>query len=217
MESRTYENDGMFRQFAVFAGILGITFVFLAVFGLTPKHDSVASENGQTASVQAAKQPKTKTANPERIVIPKISVDSPIGNPAGRDVKTLDEALLHGVVRYPDSAKLGENSNMLLFGHSTTFKRVINPAYKAFNGLKDLSMGDEVYVDSATERHVYKVTSVSLLKDSDAKVEFTAGKRKLTLSTCNTFGKKEERFVVEADFIKTVPIPATDATAPAGV
>ena len=139
---------------------------------------------------------------PDRVTIPKIGVDFPVLNPETRDPVVLYNALLSGVVRYPGSAGLLDNSNMLLFGHSTTYALVKHQAYKALNHLETLSLGDTVVLYSGTTEYVYTVTSVSSVGTDGALVKFGTGARTLTLSTCDTFGgnAKNSRIVVEAKF-----------------
>ena len=146
------------------------------------------------------------TLDPTRIVIEKIGVDVSIQNPQTRDPAELDKSLLKGVVHYPGSGGPEDNSNMFLFGHSTTFRVVSNPAYKAFNNLEKLNIGDRVEVFAGNSVYLYKVTSVVLVGTDTALVEFSRGKKMLTLTTCNTFGgkSKEERIVVEAVYVSKI-------------
>ena len=138
--------------------------------------------------------------NPTRIVIDKIGVDSPVANPNTTNVATLDDYLRAGAVRYPSSGIIGKG-NMFLFGHSSGLAVVRNQAYRAFNGLKDLKSGDIIKVYGVSRVYTYQVTSVTLVDENKALVEFGNNKNMLTLSTCNTFGAKSERYVVEAEFI----------------
>ncbi len=90
---------------------------------------------------------------------------------------------------------------MFLFGHSTNWQVVQNQAYKTFNGLEKLVRGDTITIwGEDGEQYTYTVERVSLLDDDDAFVDFATEGRRLTLATCNTFGEKQERWVVEAVF-----------------
>tara|TARA_Y100001958_G_C21165373_1_gene498335 strand:+ start:555 stop:1136 length:582 start_codon:yes stop_codon:yes gene_type:complete len=140
-------------------------------------------------------------ADPVRIEIPKVAVDASIVAPDDTDIHILNEALTLGAVHYPGSGTPG-SGNMFLFGHSSNWTYVRNEAYKTFNNIENLQKGDVVYVYTDTHKYIYRVLSVRLAKDSEITVEFDDSQDMLTLSTCNTFGEKEERFVVEADFIR---------------
>lgn len=188
---------------AAFFVVFGFSFAALSAFTDVLPKESDASSNVNSANVtDNGENPSLKMDEPRRIVISKIGVDQSISNPKSTDVTVLDSALLSGAVRYPDSGLLGENKNMFLFGHSTGFKTVRNEAFKAFNRLGDLLPNDEIVVMSDDEAHIYKVVSSRLAEASEVEVRFSP-KRTLTLSTCNTFGRKEERFVVQAEFVRS--------------
>jgi LPXTG-site transpeptidase (sortase) family protein len=144
---------------------------------------------------------------PTRVLIDKIGVDSVILNPTSTDIGILDDALRSGVVHYPGSGTLEDDSNLFLFGHSAENIPVVsNAAYKAFDGLENLNIGDKIRVQSDDMEHIYLVTQVSLTTADEALVEFERGVKMLTLSTCNTFGEPIDRFVVEASFVESYSI-----------
>jgi LPXTG-site transpeptidase (sortase) family protein len=93
---------------------------------------------------------------------------------------------------------------MFIFGHSTGFSVVNNQAYKTFNDLDKLSAGDEIRIESDGKTYIYKVESLVLVDESEAFVDFSKTDRRLTISTCNSFGAKQERWVVEAVFDREV-------------
>lgn len=137
---------------------------------------------------------------PVRILIPSIGVDTRISSPTSTAPAVLDNALLRGAVRYPGSGVLGQG-NVFIFAHSTGLHVVNNQAFKAFNNFKQLSPGDMIIVHSLDKEYVYKVDRMRLADADEVYVDLSSTKNILTLSTCNTFGKKEERYVVEASFI----------------
>ncbi len=139
---------------------------------------------------------------PTHIKIPVIGVDASISNPSSTNAVVLDDELTHGAVHYPGSGLLADG-NVFIFGHSTNWSVVHNQAYKTFNGFKDLKAGDEIDVTGdASNVYVYKVTSVTLINDDQAWVDLSSTAKTLTLSTCNTFGEKQQRYVVKADFVE---------------
>lgn len=140
---------------------------------------------------------------PTRIVIDKIGIDIVVMNPEWNDIPTLTEALKAGAVRYPQSGLLGENANILLFGHSAHLKVIYNKAYKAFNDIGDLVEGDEIKVFSNQKIYIYKVETVNLVKNTEERVDLVSSTPKLTLVTCNNFGTKEDRFVVVAELFSS--------------
>ena len=149
---------------------------------------------------QVSSKKDVKAILPSHITIPKINVDTPVSNPVSDSVSVLDEYLKSGSVHYPGSGSLS-GGNMFIFAHSTGIKVVRNQAYKAFNDLNKLVAGDVINVSGEDGKtYVYKVSSVKLATDKDVLVKFDKTDQMLTLSTCNTFGEKSERYVVEAYF-----------------
>jgi LPXTG-site transpeptidase (sortase) family protein len=191
--------------------IFTITYTTLLIFGLTPKQ--FQSSDGQLNIFQVkdstpsdfdvVQEPLDSNLIPEKISIPKIDVDSIIQVPRAVDVATLDAALEKGAVYYPGSGTL-QGGNMFLFGHSTNWRVVNNQAYQTFNNLDKLIPGDEIILTSGDTQYVYKVQTVVRASEDDTLIEFNKGARMLTISTCDTFGRKQDRWVVEAVFEKTI-------------
>ena len=124
-------------------------------------------------------------------------------NPTITTVAVLDKELLKGAVRYPTSAKLGEDGNVVLFGHSSYLPVVGNQAYKTFNEIQKLAVGDSITVYSSDTAYTYRVRSTTKEQASDRYIELSITGRVLTLVTCSSFGAKEDRFVVTADFVES--------------
>lgn len=150
-------------------------------------------------------------ASPPRLIIPEIAVDAPIILPANADLQVLNDGLTQGVVHYPGSA-LPDSSegNIFLFGHSTGYKVVRNKAYAIFNRLSELEPNDVIRIRYAEYEYWYRVRSIRVKKASEAWVDLRPhhGGRLLTLSTCRIFGAKDDRYVVEAEFMKSYPLQA---------
>lgn len=143
---------------------------------------------------------------PDRITAPSINLDLPVQNPATREIPILDSALQNGPVRYIDSAELGEKGNMLVFAHSSHLPIVRNQMFKAFNRISELKEGDSISVFGGGYEYKYIVAKVRQTDASEEVIDLSPKNgTRLTLSTCDTFGKKSARFVVEADFAGAVP------------
>ena len=181
--------------------IFVVSFVALYFLGFVPNElqdKSTVSSSVDTASTTVVN--KKQYELPVRITIEKIGVNTIVQNTDTTNIYALDELLLNGVVRYPGSGLPGEG-NMFFFGHSTGLRVVNNQAFRAFNNLKDLVAGDMISVYGDKHLYTYKVNNVKLANSEDVLVDFSIKKNMLTLSTCNTFGQKQERYVVEADFV----------------
>lgn len=199
----------------VFLGVFTFIFLSITIFlgrlGLLPEiaSSTVAKETTAVANQQSV-QPKVAievVEFPTKIEIPKIGLSTIIVNPTTVDIGALDKELLKGAVRYPVSARLGETGNVVLFGHSSYLPIVKNQAYKAFNDIQKLVPGDDVVVYSANNVYTYKIKIVEKKTAIDDGIELSVTGRVLTLTTCNSFGTKEDRFVVTADFVESHPAP----------
>ena len=176
-------------------------FLFAIDFYPEPKKETAPDEtkNSQTAAPASAAV-TYPVEEPVRVVIKAIGVDTKVVNPTSTNVELLDQALLTGAARYPQSALLGENAGVYIFGHQSYLPVVHNQAFKAFNGLQKLTAGEEIEVYSATAKYIYKITAVEHVSAENALIDFTKAGT-LTLSTCDSFGKKTDRNVVKAELI----------------
>lgn len=212
----TLKGLGLWVFFALWA------FFVLAGLGLAPKGATeiasflvspfVRQEQMDTrvSNVQgsiASLAPLVANAKP-KIIIPDVSIRSIIVFPPSADYNVLNTALTQGVVHYPGSALPGEDGNVFLFGHSTGLEVVHNKNFEAFNRLKELTPGDIIRIRYGEYEHWYRVRSLSIKKADSALVDLGTKKKMLTLSTCRIFGPnaKDDRYVVEADFVKSYPL-----------
>lgn len=145
-------------------------------------------------------------ATPSQLIIDKLGKTLPINNPATTDLATLDNSLLTGVSRYPESATMKEDGTMLIFGHSSYLAVVHNQNFRAFNGIQSLVWGDLIRVRSDDTEYVYRVENVYQLKATADSIPIEHTTKQLVLVTCNTFGAKEDRYVVEATFVDSYPL-----------
>jgi LPXTG-site transpeptidase (sortase) family protein len=158
-----------------------------------------AEDRGIDTETEREERVVTTATKPMSISIPAIDVQSIILHPETPRVDVLDEALQQGAVYYPGSGTI-EEGNIFLFGHSTNWAIVQNQAYKTFNGLEDLTAGEEIYLSAGGKTYVYEVESVSHVDANVGFVDLSRPGRRLTISTCDTFGAKSDRWVVDAVF-----------------
>jgi LPXTG-site transpeptidase (sortase) family protein len=168
---------------------------------------SYNQQNGASAtSVQTDSAPTQQQTeefvvgtSPDSISIPEIDLQWNIEKPSSPHIDVLNDALDAGPVYYPGSGFV-ESGNVFLFGHSSYLPIVNNKAYKAFNDIQKLSIGDEIFLQAKGKTYVYSVTKVTLKDADDAEIKLNQTGRYLTLSTCNVFGQKSDRWVVDAVF-----------------
>ncbi len=184
----------------VMIGVCGLTYASLYLVGFVPNNlrvENIIRDEDLPKNKELLPQNLTR---PERITIDKVGIDVKVYEPDSVNVAVLDETLKKGAVYYPGSGTI-EQGNIFVFGHSTNWPVVQNPAYKTFNGLEKLKKGDVIKVGAGNQEFLYKVQTINLLNADNALVEFNNSGQTLTLSTCNTFGEKQERWVVVAERI----------------
>ena len=219
--------------FLVFTGVLALSYGLFFVVDFLPEKptltessfvsaSSVASEvlaleeNLDENSAMGVNAPKedsdvlttneTVDPHPNRIIFDTLDKEVPVLNPESRSIESLDTALLSGAVRHPDSADFVQEGTIFLFGHSSYLPTVINKNFQAFNGIQKLKWGDTIRLQSSDTEYVYRVDRVYETSAVNAEVTIETGKSKLTLVTCDSFGSKSDRFVVEATLMKKVAL-----------
>ncbi len=209
MEYSQQHDDRIRQRSTLFACLTGTLFVgiasLLVSLDAVPEVRVRASDDvtrAATSSKQATTTVRVDDAleshTPVRVTVRSVGIDTTVGNPSGNAVETLDRALLSGAVHYPGSAAAGEQGTMLIFGHSSHLPIVRNKAFQAFNGLEQVHAGDVVSVYTTTRRYDYRIDTIRLTTADAAVIELTGQTAQLVLSTCNTFGDKQERWVATA-------------------
>ena len=184
-----------------FVALFALSFAFMsAVDALPDPVGSVGTSNG-TGPSQVIQISNVEIAAPVRVAAKKIGLDVSVSNPADTNIDVLNEALLEGAVRYPTSGLLGAEGAGLLLGHRSHWPVVRNQNFKAFNNIEKLKAGDTVSVYSGTTEYRYAVTSVRLANAEEDVVQLPSNGKYLALVTCDNFGTKSDRYVVEAEFV----------------
>ncbi len=76
---------------------------------------------------------------------------------------------------------------------------VVNQAYKTFSGIEKSKIGDEIILYSSDgTKHVYLIERVYQASAETAFIDLSRTGQRLTISTCNSFGSKSDRWVVDA-------------------
>jgi sortase A len=112
---------------------------------------------------------------------------------------TDDLTLNRGVGRISGTAMVGGAGNIGIAGHRDGF----------FRGLKDISVGDEVDLVTATEKVTYIVDQIEIVSPADVLVLQPRKAPSLTLVTCYPFyfvGDAPQRFIVHASIASRRPL-----------
>ncbi|OGG86089.1 hypothetical protein A2392_01350 [Candidatus Kaiserbacteria bacterium RIFOXYB1_FULL_46_14] len=182
---------------------LGYSFLYFVDFVPEPVTNTVkpietASPSPEVIEEQPAIPSENADPLPVSITIDALDRTVVVLNPTSNVISELDNALLKGVIRHPDSDDLTSTGNILILGHSSYLKNVFNKNFQAFNGIQNLNWGDTIRVKSGDTEYIYKVDRVYKAEASEVNVKTGGDEHKLTLVTCNSFGAKEDRFIVEA-------------------
>jgi len=118
--------------------------------------------------------------------IPKIDLEVPVYN------DTDDLTLNRGVGRIIGTAQMGGQGNLGIAGHRDGF----------FRGLKDLVLGDEIYLDRTGQTDIYAVADIEIVSPTDVSVLKATQQPSMTLVTCYPFyyvGSAPQRYIVHAN------------------
>jgi LPXTG-site transpeptidase (sortase) family protein len=198
--------------FLVFFAVVFLTYLVLFVIDFIPEPVGTVAQAEimeekellDTEELEAEEEePASSEPFPTKIIFDSLDKEVAVLNPESEDIEVLDNALLSGAVRHPASADLTTKGNVFILGHSSYLPNVLNKNFQAFNGIQDLVWGDIIRLQTADAEYVYRVQKVYEAKASEVFVPETPGKAQLTLATCNSFGSKDDRFMVEATLIDT--------------
>jgi len=124
-----------------------------------------------------------------RLTIPAIDVNTVVVEGTGAS------ALRAGAGHYPNTPLPGEEGNVAIAGHRTTYG-------KPFANLDHLKVGDEIILDTPIGHDVYRVTKDPfVVPNTDWTVISQTPGRILTLTTCHPKGSASQRLVVKAEMV----------------
>lgn len=164
-------------------------------------------ETSESAPVVVEEEPEPAAVIdplPQKIIFDDLNNrEVTVLNPTSNSIPDLDAALLNGAVRHPDSADFSDPGNIYILAHSSYLPNVFNKNFQAFNGIQELDWGDTIRLQSSDREYIYFVERVyEVIATDDTIVPETPGKANLTLSTCDSFGSKDDRFIVEAKLVE---------------
>lgn len=145
-----------------------------------------------------------------RIIIPKIGKNIPlvdVGANSGLDFDHMENIFMKelekGVVRYPGTARPGENGNAFIFGHSSNYPWMQGEYNSVFALLDELSFGDEIIVYYNQKKFTYIIREKKVVKPGNVKVlDRDEDKQELSLMTCWPVGTTLNRLIVFAELQK---------------
>jgi sortase A len=143
--------------------------------------------DGAKQAYQAGETPEGDALT--RIVIPAIQVNTVVVEGTGAS------ALRAGAGHYPNTPLPGEEGNVAIAGHRTTYG-------KPFANLDHLKPGDEILLETPIGKNVYKVSREPFVVPATQwdVISQTPG-RTLTLTTCHPKGSARQRLIVKAEMV----------------
>jgi len=134
------------------------------------------------------------------VVIPKIGVNSQVlAQVDGEDEAIYLPALKQGLVQAQGSVFPGQKGDNFIFGHSTDFSFNVSRFNALFYNLKELEVGDKVYVFYQGSPSSYQVSSKAIYAANDVSfLDANQIEERLILQTCWPPGTTFKRLVVTA-------------------
>ncbi len=142
------------------------------------------------------------------LIIPKISVSTPIILPSSSTNKDILQALEGGVGLYPNSDMPGSNGRSVILGHSSKASWYKGNYAYIFSLLPKLEPGDEFYITSDKNKYTYRVFSKKTLspQETNATIAISVSSGEVDLITCYPIGGASQRTLVQASLIKSEKI-----------
>lgn len=144
-----------------------------------------------------------------RIIIPALDVDAVVVE------GTSAAALRAGAGHYPNTPLPGEQGNVAIAGHRTTYG-------KPFNRLDELPVGEKIRLETPLATYTYQVVAAPsdvsdpcsngacwITTPTDWGVVLPTKQPSLTLTTCHPKGSAAQRLILRAQLVSTGP-PRTD-------
>jgi sortase A len=153
---------------------------------------ALALESGAPVAVAVDAAVALRGSAIAALSIPRIRLSAVVLQ--GSDARTLRRGPGH----VEKSASPGDSGNVVIAGHRDSF----------FRPLKDVQIGDDIFLETPTTRLQYRVTSLWVVKPADVSVLDSTGDSVLTLITCYPFwmlGNAPDRFVVRAVEVRKAP------------
>lgn len=155
-------------------------------------------------------QPAKTSQHRSTLVIPKISVETPIAFAKDESTKAILKSLEEGVGMYPGSDMPGEPGRAVLLGHSSRASWYNGEYAYIFSLLAKLDVLDEFYViekaeDGTTQKYTYTVFAKQFLSpdETNAVLAGPSAPTEMDLITCWPIGSASQRTLIRGSLTKT--------------
>jgi LPXTG-site transpeptidase (sortase) family protein len=146
----------------------------------------------------------TKQLPANTLVIETLNIQTPVVYVNDNKESVFQDALQHGVVHYPGTAKVGEYGNAYIFGHSSDYAWAKGDYKTVFALLPEIEIGAEVLVSNEVgETFKYKVTQKFVADLGDVHLlSQDMTKKQLTIQTSYPIGTALKRYIVIAESVE---------------
>ncbi len=176
---------GIFSKVLLLISVIGIAAgLYLLLLVLTPNIPVLYP-------VQRIDAKNLPRPSGDRIYIPKIGVNVPIGSSG-------EEALNDGVWhRFPERGDPKMGGNFIVSAHRFSIGLTPGETRKQspFYHIDKLAVGDQIMVDFAGKRYGYEITDHSSVKPTQVEIEAESQQPQMTLYTCTLKGETDGREV----------------------
>ena len=208
-ESGATRAAGIAGKILIGAGTLLLLFVVFQIFGTT--YIQQQHQNSLRSSIDATHTLDTVPSTVANLPPVTVPTRTPPGSGAPVAVIAIPKINLNQVVvqdtqegdlelgpgHYTDTPLPGENGNVGIAGHRTTWGR-------PFYNLDQMKRGDPIYIATDRGTFVYSVTSSQVVDPTDLAVLDPTTGPTLTLTTCNPKYSAAQRLVVKATLTETI-------------
>jgi len=154
-----------------------------------PTHPPTVDRGGGAGVQLAAPTAEPPVGGPVGVItIPKIGLSMMVVEGTG------EAQLQAGPGHYPGTPLPGEQGNVAIAGHRTTY---LHPFYN----LNELVPGDSITIETLQGIFLYHVTTSMAVPPTDVAVVDATSTPTLTLTTCNPRYSASQRLVVHADLV----------------
>lgn len=177
------------------------------------------SEESEKLSIKQMKKEQDKkninlnieiTPYENRVIIPKIGKNIPLVDIKNKNIGWEEELndifmeeLEKGIVRYPGSAKPGEDGISFIFGHSSNFPWIKWDYNDVFSLLDKVEFDDEVIIYYNQQKYIYKIREKKVITPWDVSVlDRNMKKSEITLMTCWPIWTTLNRLIVTWELIE---------------
>jgi LPXTG-site transpeptidase (sortase) family protein len=142
-----------------------------------------------------------------QLQIPSLGVTTPIVFPPTASNEDVTEYLKSGVALYPGTARIGQQGNAFIFGHSSNYSWIKSDYNRIFATLPNVQVGSEIIAIQNGVEYKYRIFDKFEVMPDETWVlgsnpgNWSQRKNLLTLMTCTPVGSNARRLIIWAELV----------------